>query len=591
MRKMRSYRSYLGLKRIILVIPNALNGKLLGLVLLGNLITGFGCSINSDGPAKLPSELYAPTSSTISDGHVIQPDPTMETPVIVSSASPASPSLSGKIEGALTVATTTIPANQEVHREIIDGIVEVGPGLAYSRLLRFKSGPHVNSPSMEVECDLCVSWENPEPLTYTFHLRDYAKWQDIDPSLGRKVVASDVVYSLNRIRRSGWAGASLLQSIDHVEAEDDHTVTIRLAYRDSDFLIQLANGINRIVPPEVVSSQGDLSRGPTVGSGPWTMDEYRPESIRFERNPNYYEVEIPALASLEILAIPASSTRIAALLTGRVDLTPLDVNAYGQLKGNHANMTIGKFPEQGTGAVFVFKTDRPPFDQIVLRRAVLYGLDPWKAIDKSYYGIGDVAMGSPVLGVDWLLTKDQLKGYLANQEKAKQLLLQVGESGPVTFSLKVADYGDIYLDLANEYKEMLAGVGFTAEVQILNPRSYGEDLWQGGEFQAFLGPVPPVDNPNGYLFGLLHSKGRWNITGTVDQILDELIEKQSIEQANRREVVIDIQKHVMDKALMFMPVTGTRIWAWNDRVSDFNPNVVGGEYFYWSRLKHSGELS
>ncbi|PZC48610.1 MAG: ABC-type transport system, substrate-binding protein [Chloroflexi bacterium] len=320
------------------------------------------------------------------------------------------------------------------------------------------------------------------------------------------------------------------------------------------------------------------------------MDEYRHESIRFERNPNYYETGIPALASLEILAIPAPSTRIAAILTGRVDLTPLDVNAYGQVKDNNTNVTIGKFPEQGTGVVFVFKTDRPPFDQIALRRAVLYAIEPWKAINKVSYGIGDVAMGSPVLEVDWLLTRDQLKGYIANQEKAKQLLLQIGEPGPVTFSLKVADYGDMYLNLANEYKEMLAGVGFTVDVEILNPRSYGDDLWQGGEFQAFLGPVPPVDNPNAYLFGLLHSKGRWNITGTVDQTLDELIEKQSIELANRREIVLDIQKHVMDKALMFMPVTGTRIWAWNDRVSDFNPNVVGGEYFYWARLKHAGEL-
>tara|TARA_B100001750_G_C15341042_1_gene512262 strand:- start:344 stop:898 length:555 start_codon:yes stop_codon:yes gene_type:complete len=183
-----------------------------------------------------------------------------------------------------------------------------------------------------------------------------------------------------------------------------------------------------------------------------------------------------------------------------------------------------------------------------------------------------------------------MKGYLGNQYEAKKLLLENGESTPIAFSLKVADYGDIYLNLADEYKEMLDGVGFSVDIETLNPRSYVEDLWQGGEFQAFFGPVPPVDNPNAYLFGLLHSEGRWNITGNVDVTLDELIEKQAITQADRKEIVLDIQEHVMDQALMFMPVTGTRIWAWNGRVSGFHPNVVASEYYYWARLKDGGDF-
>ena len=592
MTTMRSNRSDFLLKRIILGIPKVLNNKLLGLLLLCNLIMASGCSIDSTPSTNAPTDLHASTPASNSDANVIQPIPTKEKLTIVSTPLPLDDTNSprGEIKGTVIAAAAAIPANQEVHREIVDGIIELGPGLAYSRLLRFKSGSNVNLPSMIVECELCVSWENPDPLTYIFQLRDDVKWQESDPLLGRKLIASDVEFSLNRVRNTGWAAASLLQSIDSVEAKGDDSVIIHLAYRDSDFLIQLANGINRIIAPEAVLPDGDLSNGPTVGSGPWSMDTYKKGSIKLERNMDYFEGGVPGLESLQIMAIPSSETRIAAILTGRVDLVPLDVDGYGQLKDNNANLTIRHFPEQGTGSVVVFNTRRPPFDQVALRRAVLYGIDPWKAINNVSYGIGDVSMGIPVLDFDWLLSRDRMERYLGNRIKSKQLLADHAESGAVPFTLKVADYGDMYLNLANEYKEMLDEVGFSVDVETLNPRSYVEDLWQGDEFQAFFGPVTPADNPNAYLFGLLHSEGRWNVTGNADVNLDELIEDQATTLIDRKQKLLDIQEHVIDKALMFMPVTGARIWASNGRVSDFHPNVVGGEYFYWARLKDAGQL-
>ena len=119
----------------------------------------------------------------------------------------------------------------------------------------------------------------------------------------------------------------------------------------------------------------------------------------------------------------------------------------------------------------------------------------------------------------------------------------------------------------------------------MNPRVYAEELWQSGEFDAFLGPVPPVDSPNAFLFGLLHSEGRWNRTGYADAELDRLIEEQSVAEQGRAEAVRRFQRYVMDKAVLFMPVTGGSMWAWQDKVEGFHPNFAASEYFYWSRLR------
>ena len=54
--------------------------------------------------------------------------------------------------GTLRVATHTWFEDLDPHREPSTSFVAWGPGIAYSRLMRFKSGPNVELPSMEVEC-------------------------------------------------------------------------------------------------------------------------------------------------------------------------------------------------------------------------------------------------------------------------------------------------------------------------------------------------------------------------------------------------------------------------------------------------------
>ena len=130
MTTMRSNRSDFLLKRIILGIPKVLNNKLLGLLLLCNLIMASGCSIDSTPSTNAPTDLHASTPASNSDANVIQPIPTKEKLTIVSTPLPLDDTNSprGEIKGTVIAAAAAIPANQEVHREIVDGIIELGPG-------------------------------------------------------------------------------------------------------------------------------------------------------------------------------------------------------------------------------------------------------------------------------------------------------------------------------------------------------------------------------------------------------------------------------------------------------------------------------
>ena len=63
------------------------------------------------------------------------------------------------------------PPNFDVHQEVSPALVTWGPGLAYSRLFRFSSGPGIDAPNTLVECDLCASWKQVTPTAYRVELR------------------------------------------------------------------------------------------------------------------------------------------------------------------------------------------------------------------------------------------------------------------------------------------------------------------------------------------------------------------------------------------------------------------------------------
>ena len=84
---------------------------------------------------------------------------------------------------------------------------------------------------------LAESWENPDPLTYVFKIRDGVFWHDKAPVNGRPLTAHDVEYSFDRILGLDGheptpdvsGGANLLNlSWEAVTATDDFTVEFKL---------------------------------------------------------------------------------------------------------------------------------------------------------------------------------------------------------------------------------------------------------------------------------------------------------------------------------------------------------------------------
>jgi peptide/nickel transport system substrate-binding protein len=550
------------------------------LLLLGVAIFAIGCS--SSSPTPLPG-------TTDSNGLPLP----QSTPVIA-------PAPSGSTGGTLTVVAAAEIPHLDVHQEVQETLTTLGPGLAYSRLLRLKSGQGSNQPNLLLECDLCQSWHLNDDLAYVFTLRPDVRWQNLPPVNRRTLVADDIVFSLNRLKTKGWPNAPLLSSIGDAKALDNQTVQIELSLQDADALLALADGHVKIVAPEVVAEYGDLKAAPVIGTGPWIWQGTdSDQSMEFIRNPNYFEGGLPFLDQLNVTVMrtdplansPGSVAldKVAAFKAGLVDVLSVDPSEWDLVRKNNSDFQSVVSRRSGSGIVLAMNAQMPNLQETAVRQAVFQAIDPWDYLDTVWSGQGFASVGIPVQESDWLLERQEMRqNFFADPGKARQLLIDSGQKLPVDLevTVRIERTGGENLVLEERLMADLTAVGFNPEIRRMNPVQFNDlVIGPAREFQLAVGAVPPTSTTNSYLFGLLHSQGRWNLAGHEDTQLDTMIELQSAEfdDVARREQLVEIQRWVLDQAYLFSPVTTASRWVFSSDLKGFKPNTALSEYNFWSR--------
>jgi ABC-type transport system substrate-binding protein len=550
------------------------------LLIVGVAIFAIGCSSSDATPAATPD---------MTDGV-----PVPSATAVVTRAP------SGTYGGSLTVVAEAQIPHRDVHQEVQETLTALGPGLAYSRLLRLRSGEGSNQPNLLLECDLCQSWELNEDLAYVFKLRPGIKWQNVAPVNGRALNAQDIVFSLDRLKTPGWPNAPLLSSIGEATALDDLTVQVELALKDADALLALADGHVKIVAPEVVAMYGDLKDAPVVGTGPWVWQETAPgEGMEFTRNSSYFEDNLPFLDQLNVTVMrsdplgdsPGSVEldKVAAFRAGLVDVFSAGPGEWEMVQRGDTDFQSVVSRRSGAGIVLAMNSQMPNLKETAVRQAVFQAIDPWDYLDTVWSGQGFASVGIPVRESGWLLDRPEMRqNYFADPGKARQLLLDSGKRLPLNLevTVRIERTGGENLALEERLIADLTAVGFNPELRRMNPVQF-DDLVMGParEFQLAVGAIPPTSTTNSYLFGLLHSQGQWNLAGHEDGQLDAMIEAQAAEfdDIARRDQLVEIQRRVLDQAYLFSPVTAASRWVFSSDLMGFEPNTALSEYNFWSR--------
>ena len=535
----------------------------------------------SETPTVPANTVAAATTTVPTPGPTATPS---ATPTVIPSPASLVPPEDLQRGGVLRFAVPEGPPHLDPHLTVSGGLLTWGAGLSYSRLFKFDT----TGDRSIVVCDLCASWEQSTPVTFLIKLRNDVRWQNLPPLNGRKLNAHDVVFSLNRQATLNFPNAAILSNFAEFTAVGELELIVRLVAPDAETLEKLADSHSRIVAPEAVAVNGDLRRGPTVGTGPWITSEATSDRISLLVNPDYFENQLPYLDGLNIQVVPSESTRAAGMRTRVIDIAQVRYAEIVDATDSFDNVAWTGISNPAAGVEITLNTGRSPMDQLAVREAMMLAWDPGAWNRDFWHDRAGFSVGLPGTGTGAV---QQLPAIAFadrfNDLPGASARLASAETRPAgNLVIKVGEFGQEYIDQAFAMADGLAAVGIRAEVERVSTRIFGDDVWIGGNYDIAVGAPPPVSSTTAYLFAVHHSDGPWNSTRYGDPEIDRLIEAQAREYdlAKRRSLLDELQRRILDGSHRFIPATRTTYWMWWDYVHDFDPRTPRGDSDFLTRV-------
>lgn len=193
--------------------------------------------------------------------------------------------------------------------------------------------------SNQPEPALATQWEAIDPLTWRIHLRQGVTFQD-----GSPLTAEDVVFSLRRVKtvvNSPAPYSAVTRSVASVDAVDPFTIEVKTNSPRPLAVEQIGtvNILSAKAAAGLSSSDFNAGRG-MVGTGPYRFVRAVPaDRVEMVANPHYWGGK-PAWDKVTLRFIPSAPARIAALLSGDVDLIDQLAPADARMVGGSDKVTL-----------------------------------------------------------------------------------------------------------------------------------------------------------------------------------------------------------------------------------------------------------
>jgi peptide/nickel transport system substrate-binding protein len=446
----------------------------------------------------------------------------------------------------------------------------------YSTLLQFDPYGYPN-----IIGDVATEWKiSADGLTYAFKIRRDVKFHD-----GSPLTSADVKASYDKIINPPEGVRSIRKlfyaAVQSVEAPDPYTVVFKLKHASASLLAGLASPWNVIFPKKYLDKDPNYFKKNVVGSGPFRLKAHVPGStFEGERNPDYFVKERPYLNGYKFFISTETSVRAAAIRSGRAyvefrDLPLTEVEAIRKHLGD--KVVVQETPQIGQFGVAINNTVKP-FTDIRVRKALTLAIDRYTAgrVLHPLTGLRDPGAHMRP-GTEWAMAPaelEKLPGFSRDIEKsraeAKRLLAEAGYPNGFKVVLKNRNIKLPYQDLAVFVIQEWRKIGVEAEHRPLETATWYADGRDQGSFELMVYPAGAyIDDPDQLLYQYTTgSPGNWG--RFTNPAIDDLYSRQarSLDPAERRKLVIEIQKLVLENAY-HMPV----LW--------WRRNVV-----HWAKMKN-----
>jgi peptide/nickel transport system substrate-binding protein len=515
-------------------------------------------------PAPKPTEAAAKPAEKPADGAA---KPTAAKPVATEaakSAAAAKPGEQPQRGGELSFVVSAEPPSFDGHRETTFAMLHpTAPH--YSLLIKFNPEKYP-----EVMPDLAESWEiSQDRLTYTFKIRDGVKFHD-----GTSLTSRDVKASYDRIINppEGVISARKAQytalEIESVTDPDPRTVVFKLRYPSAAMLTLLASPWNYIYSADKLAADPRWYEKNIMGTGPFTFVEYVPGSHWVgKRNDNYFLQGLPYLDGFRATFIRETAAQVAAVRGGRaqVEFRGFTPPARDDLVRALGDQIVVQEAPWITSLIVVINTEKKPFDDPRVRRALNLALDRWEgsnALSKITFVKPVGALMRPGSGFDRPESELlKLPGFgrdgNAAKDEAKRLLREAGVSDGFSFTLKNRDVANPYEPTGVFLIDQWRKIGLNVQHVQQETAAYENDK-RSGNFEVsvdFLADY--LDEPDVQLSKFISAdRSPSNYGKYTDRELDRIFEQQSRETdpEKRKQLVWQFEDRVVGEMAYTFPI-------------------------------------
>src|SRR3989449_2867478 len=435
-------------------------------------------------------------------------------------------------------------------------------GLVHNRLVRYRfTDEATGTNDLTLVGDLAESWEaNSDQRVWTFKLRHGVKWQSVAPLNGRELVAADVKYCFEAYAKEGVQSFTF-REIEGMETPDKYTVRIHLKTPNVLFAHNLAEPIAVIFSREVLEEDGDLKKR-MIGTGPYLRKEHtRKVRLVRTRNPDYFDKGRPYLDEYTILSTPDAATRLAAFRSGQRDIiwqaSPAEVET---VRKTNASSQIQAYANTLAPFGLALAQDKPPLNDVKVRRAISMAIDRQKQVDTVYEGHGIPGWGVPYIYYqDKPPTLAQLGPWVQYRPaEAKKLLSEAGHPNGFETTLFYYEYfPQMTSQVQLVQQDLKRNLNINVKISKMDYTTYYgryvESKWDGMAWGFQSGHAVGLDERT-YVY--MHSKSTKNFFRVNDPVIDELTVKlrQAPDRAEQRATARRIVDREYDQVLrMWMP--------------------------------------
>jgi peptide/nickel transport system substrate-binding protein len=302
----------------------------------------------------------------------------------------------------------------------------------YSTLLQFDLAKFP-----QVKGDLAKSWTvAPDLMSYTFKLNEGVKFHD-----GTPFTSADVKATYDRMRNPPQGVVSprkaTFADIDTIETPDANTVIFKMKAVNASMLEHFASPWNCVYSAKDLASDPNFPRTKINGTGPYTFVEHvKGSHVSGKRNENYFKKGLPYLDGYKGVFTLQAAAKLNAVQGGQVlgefrGISPAERDRLVAAMGDKIRIQEQSWT---LNLLVAFNTQKKPFDDIRVRKALLMAIDRWggsKGLSRisTLREVGGVIRpGSPMATPPAELEK--LPGFQRDMTKAraeaKKLLAEAG---------------------------------------------------------------------------------------------------------------------------------------------------------------------